>query len=209
MFVDAGAIVLAHDNVRGWIQSENLRLLGTDTTPRQKAFIDALLPPAVTYEQPVDLYLGSRRVRVQTFPGHTGGDSVVVIPDAKVVFTGDLFWHGMLPNLIDASTQPLIDTLDALARDDAGAAFVPGHGDVGNAQDVAEFRLYLATLRKLVSDARAQGKSGDALVDAVMPALSEKYDSWDYFKYLAGPNIRDMDAELSGRKRIPQAQPAR
>ena len=42
-----------------------------------------------------------------------------------------------------------------------------------------------------------------------MPALSDKYSRWDYFKYLARLNILETDAELSGKKRIPQAQPAK
>jgi glyoxylase-like metal-dependent hydrolase (beta-lactamase superfamily II) len=209
VFVDAGAIVLAHRNVRGWVHSENLRLLGSGIKPQQKTFIEALAPPTVTYDQSVDLYLGSRTIRVRSFPGHTGGDSVVLIPDAKVVFAGDLFWRNTLPNLIDASTQPWIDTLDTLAKDEPEAMFVPGHGDVGNAQDVMSFREYLATLRKLVSDAQAMRKSGEAVADAVMPALGDKYSHWDYFKYLARLNIMETDAELSGKKAIPQAQPAK
>jgi glyoxylase-like metal-dependent hydrolase (beta-lactamase superfamily II) len=209
VFADAGATVLAHRNVRGWVHSENLRMLGSDIKPQQKTFIEALVPPTVTYDQPVDLHLGSRAIRVRSFPGHTGGDSVVLIPDARVVFAGDLFWRNMLPNLIDASTQPWIDTLDTLAKDEPDATFVPGHGDVGNAQDVMAFREYLATLRKLVSDAQAMRKSGEALADAVMPALSDNYSRWGYFKYLARLNILETDAELSGKKRIPQAQPAK
>ena len=209
VFVDAGAIVLAHRNVRGWIHSENLRMFGTDIKLQQKAFIEALLPPTVTYDQSVDLYLGSREIRVRTFPGHPGGDSVVVIPDAKVVFAGDLFWRNTLPNLVDASTKPLIDTLDTLAKNEADATFVPGHGDVGTAQDVQAFRGYLVTLRTLVADAQAQGKTGDALAETVLPALTEKYGQWDFFKYLAKPNILETDAELSGKKRIPQAQPTK
>src|ERR1700682_1509976 len=54
--------------------------------PQQRAFIEALLPPTVTYDQSMDLYLGSREIHVRSFPGHTGGDSVVLIPDARVVF---------------------------------------------------------------------------------------------------------------------------
>src|SRR2546428_144443 len=91
---------------------------------------------------------------------------------------------------------------------DAGA-IVLAHRNVGNAQDVAAFREYLATLRKLVSDAQALRKSGEALADAVMPALSDKYNRWDFFKYLARPNNLETDAELSGKKRIPQAQPTK
>jgi cyclase len=209
VFVDAGATVLAHRNVRAWLHSEHLRGLNKDSKPQHRAFMEALLPPTVTYEQGVDLHLGSRRIRVQSLPGHTGGDSVVVIPDANVVFTGDLFWREMVPTLVDASTQPLIDTLDALAKNGSGATFVPGHGDVGNANDVLAFREYLVVLRKLVADAQAAGKSGEALVDVVMPGLSARYSRWNGFEYAARPNILETDAELRGKKRTPQADPAR
>ena len=55
VFVGAGATVLAHRNVRDWIHSENLRMFGNDIKPQHKRFIDALLPPAATYDQAVDL----------------------------------------------------------------------------------------------------------------------------------------------------------
>jgi cyclase len=204
VFIDAGAVALAHRHVRGWIHSENLKFFGKDIKPEQKAFIQSLAAPAIVYDQAVDLYLGSRAVQVRSFPGHTGGDSVVLIPDAKAAFGGDLFWRSTLPNMIDASTKPWIDTLTTLAKNEAGYSFVPGHGDVGTVQDVVAFRDYLTTLHKLVADAQAQGKSTDAVVEAVMPALTAKYGQWDFFKYLARPNILETDAELRGQKRIPR-----
>jgi cyclase len=204
IFVNAGAVAVAHQNVRGWTHSENVRLLGKDILPQQKTAIEAIPLPAVTYDRAIDLHLGSRTILVRSFPGHTGGDSVVLIPDAKVVFAGDLFWRDIVPNLVDASTGAWIDTLETLAKSEAGATFVSGHGDVGNAQDVGAFRDYLVTLRKLVSEARARGQSGEALADAVMPALASKYGNWEAFKYLAKSNLLETDAELSGKKRIPQ-----
>ena len=48
---------------------------------------------------------------MRSFPGHTGGDCVVVIEDANVVLCGDLFWRNTLLNLIDASTADWIATL--------------------------------------------------------------------------------------------------
>jgi hypothetical protein len=66
---------------------------------------------------------------------------------------------------------------------------------------------YLVTLQTLVSEARAQGKSGASLTQVVMPALTGRYGQWEAFKYLAEPNILQMDAELSGTKRLPQAKP--
>jgi glyoxylase-like metal-dependent hydrolase (beta-lactamase superfamily II) len=204
VFVEAGAAVVAHRNVRDWIHAENLRLLGDTPKPELKTFIESFVAPTVTYEQAITLYLGSREIQVRSFPGHTGGDSVVLIPDAKTVFAGDLFWRNTFPNTIDASTKAWIAALDTLAKNGIGYTFVPGHGDVGNAQDVTAFRDYLTTLQKLVADARASGKTGDALTEAVMPALAEKYGQWEYFKYLAPRNIVEADLEPSGKKRIPQ-----
>lgn len=209
VFVEVGAIVLAHRNVRGWIHDEHLRLLTKDNKPQHKAFMEALLPPTVTYDESVDLHLGTRTIRVRSLPGHTGGDSVVLIPDAKVVFAGDLLWSDMVPTLVDASTKPWIDTLESLAASEPGATFVPGHGEVGNVKDVSAFREYLVTLRKLVSDAQTAGTSGEALADAVMPKLSDRYRRWNGFEYAARTNILETDAELHGKKRIPKADPPR
>jgi glyoxylase-like metal-dependent hydrolase (beta-lactamase superfamily II) len=205
IFADAGAVVVAHRNVRGWIHTENLRLLGTFLTPELKALTEAVVAPIVVYDQGVDLHLGAREIQVRSFPGHTGGDSIAVIPDARIVFAGDLLWHGMLPNLVDASTQPWIETLDTLlAQSDPGYTFVPGHGDVGSQRDVAAFREYLMTVRTLVAAAKAQGKSGDALADALMPTLKERYGHWAFVEPLAKDNLLQTDAELSGKKRLPQ-----
>jgi cyclase len=209
MFVNAGAVVLAQRNVRSWIHTENLRLLGPHITPELKTLTEAAIPPMIVYDQGADLYLGSREVQLRSFPGHTGSDSIVLIPDSKIVFTGDLFWHHTLPNLSDASTQGWIDTLDRLlAKNEPGYTFVPGHGDVGSARDVAAFREYLMTLRKLVAEAEAQGKSGDALAETVMPTLRDRYGQWNFSEYLAKENLLQTDAELTGKKRIPQAQSA-
>lgn len=208
VFATTGALVLAHRNVRRWIHSEHLRLMNTDTKAEHRAFMEGLVPPTVTYDQRVDLHLGARMIQVQHVLGHTGGDSVVVIPDAKVVFAGDLFWRDIVPNLVDASTQPWIDTLDALVKTESGATFVPGHGDVGTAKDVAALRDYLVTLRRLVSEAQAR-TSGEALADAVLPGLRGQYGNWTAFASSARPNILQTDAELRGTKRIPQAEPGK
>jgi cyclase len=206
VFADAGAVVLAHRNVRGWIHSENLKFFGKEITPSQKSFVETLAAPSVGYDQGLDIYLGSREIRVRSFPGHTGGDSVVLIPDAKIAFGGDLFWRNTLPNMIDGSTKPWIDSVDAIAKEFPDYTIVPGHGDLAGATDFASFRDYLATLRKLVADGQAQGKSGTALVEAITLALADKYGQWDYFRYMVERNILEMDSELSGKKTVPQAQ---
>ena len=204
VFADIGARILAHRNVRTWIHPENLRMLGDNPKPELKKLIESFAAPTLSYTDAVDLYLGSRVVQVRSFPGHTGGDSVVIVPDAKAVFGGDLLWKNIIPNTIDGSTKAWMQTLDALATTYAGHTFVPGHGELSTAQDVIAFRDYFATLQKLVADARAAGKSSDAVTQAVMPALTGKFGTWELFGYLAPLNIAQAEAEQKGTKRVPR-----
>jgi glyoxylase-like metal-dependent hydrolase (beta-lactamase superfamily II) len=203
VFAAAGATVMAQRNVRTWERSENLKFFGAHPTAQQQQFVATLGLPSVTYGGDVTIWLGDRKVFVRTLEGHTGGDSTVVVPDAGVVFTGDLFWNHTLPNLIDANTREQIASNDTLIHDYPDAAFVPGHGEVGKAADVRAFRDYLVALRKAVADARQSGKSGEALVNAVLPQLEAKYGGWNWFKHFAPRNIGQTAAELDGTKHVP------
>src|SRR3984957_17439930 len=206
LFQQNGAIVFAQRNVRNWIHTENLKFFGKDIKPEQRKMVESLGAPDAVYENGVTLFLGTRRIDVRVFPGHTGGDSVVFISDANVVFTGDLFWRNTLPNLIDATTSAWIPSLNSITEAAPTATYVPGHGDVGNADDVKNFRDYLAFLRETIAPVIQQNKSGDDLVNAVLPAVTEKYGKWDFFKFFAKPDILHTAAELRGDKKIPQPE---
>jgi glyoxylase-like metal-dependent hydrolase (beta-lactamase superfamily II) len=203
VFAAAGAVVMAQENVRTWERTQNLKFFGADPTAQQKQFVATLGLPSVTYKDDITVWLGDRRIIVRTLEGHTGGDSTVIIPDAKVVFTGDLFWNHTLPNLIDANTREQIAGNDTYRHDYPDATFVPGHGDVGKAADVRAFRDYLTTLRKMVAGAQQSGKPGDALVSAVLPKLRDSYGDWGWFKHFAPRNIEQTAAELDGAKPVP------
>jgi len=207
VFAAAGATIVAHRNVRAWMRTENIKMLDPPVTPEKKARVQSLTLPTVVHDGHLDLYLGSRRIGVQYYPGHTGGDSVVSVPDARVVFCGDMLWKEHVPNLIDASTGPWIDSLDAMQRDYGPSVWVPGHGGVANAQDVLTFRKYLADLRAGVRREQAAGKSGDALVQALLPGLKSSYGNWGFFTDYAAAGVQQTEQELLGTKRLPNHQP--
>jgi glyoxylase-like metal-dependent hydrolase (beta-lactamase superfamily II) len=209
VFAGAGVAVLAQRNVRDWIHSENLHAVEVGyaaehqtVPPEVKAAITAFVAPTTIYDRGVDLRLGSRLVQVRHVLGHTGGDSIVLVPDANVVFAGDIVWRRNVPNLVDASTPAWIAALDNLIARHRGATFVPGHGGVATATDVVAFRDYLRTLRRLVSAARARKQPA---VDFALPRLKARYGPWDYFNEMAPANIGDVAAELAGTKRVPAA----
>jgi glyoxylase-like metal-dependent hydrolase (beta-lactamase superfamily II) len=208
VFAREGASIIAQRNVRSWINTENLKFFGKDPKPEQKAMVEHLMRPGLVYDTALDVFLGSRRISIRAFPGHTGGDSVVAVPDARVLFCGDLFWHRTLPNLIDATTGDWISTLEKIASANPGATFVPGHGDVGTASDVDAFRGYLSDLRGIVAGPVKAGKSGDDLVNAALPQLKDKYATWNFFDYFARTDILNVGAELRGDKKNPQPEDA-
>jgi glyoxylase-like metal-dependent hydrolase (beta-lactamase superfamily II) len=203
VFAAAGATILAHRNVRAWMRTENIKMLDPPVTPEKKARVASLTLPAVVYDSHIELYLGKRRIDVRYYPGHTGGDSVVSIPDAHVVFCGDLLWKEHVPNLIDASTQAWIESLDEMQKDYGQSTWVPGHGGVANGRDVLTFRKYLADLRAGIRREQAAGKSGEALVQALLPGLKSNYGKWGFFNDYAAADIEQTEQELKGTKRLP------
>jgi glyoxylase-like metal-dependent hydrolase (beta-lactamase superfamily II) len=206
---DAGAIIIAHRNVRGWLRTENVHLFGDRITPALRAEIAALPLPDVTTDADLTVWLGGRKVVVETVLGHTGGDLSVAVPDAKVLFTGDLLWRQIAPNLIDGSVKEwtATDARFAAMPNAAHTLFVPGHGDVADVKDVREFRGYLLDLRKLVAEGRKVGLEGDALAAAVMPKLRTLYPDWAISDRAAAAEVRYMADELAGTKRRPAPRP--
>ncbi len=206
VFREAGAVIIAHRNVHGWVRTENLHLLGGDAiSPKSRALVEGLALPDIGVDGNVTLWLGGRRVEVVTVRGHTGGDLVVALPDAKVLFCGDMVWRRTSPNVIDGNVADWIAAVTSFGAmpDAAVTRFVPGHGDVANAADVADFGAYLQLLATATAEARKSGLGDDALVARVLPRMKARYGDWAAFDYFAPKEIGFMNAELAGTKHVP------
>ena len=218
VFAQAGAVVLAQRNVRSWSRTEQMRIMLPPVTTAERVAIASVVPPELVYADGVEVYLGEKKVVLKVMPGHTGGDTVVIVPDAGVVFTGDLYWDHALPNLVDATTRDQIATLHTLAHDYPDARFVPGHGkfltgteldrwDMARAPDLEALAAYLTALRADVGAALKAGKLGQALQDEVLPKLRQDYGQWFAFDFFVVKNIAQTEAELTGRKDLPKPAP--
>ena len=204
---EAGAIIIAHRNVRGWVRTENIHLLGDRITPDQRALVEALALPDLVTDKDLTVWLGNRKIVVRTVLGHTGGDLVISVPDAKVLFCGDILWRRVSPNIIDGTVSQWIATAAAFQRlpDAKDMTFVPGHGDLARVADVADFQAYLTDLSSMTAEQRRAGLTGEALVNAVLPPFKARHGDWESVERSAPREIRFMDAELAGTKRMPIA----
>lgn len=124
-----------------------------------------LVHPTDTLRERAELDLGDRVVHlVHPGHGHTGHDVVVDVPDAGVVFAGDLVEHGAPPSVgRDAYPLEWPLALDRLLELDA-TVIVPGHGDPVDAEFVLRQRAELQTLGELVRGVR----SGELTVESAL-----------------------------------------
>lgn len=204
IFAAAGAQLIGQQRMRDWVQSENRKFLGSKASDADRERVQQLLPPQLGYDQTLQLWLGRRGVLLRAWPGHTGADTVVYVPDAGVMFGGDLFWSRAIPNLVDATVTQWTQSLERMAEEQ-GVRYrimVPGHGEVASEVELREFRDYLLDLRDAVVKLQRQGLTGDAMQDAALRELEPRYGSWRHQRLLR-PNVRDMADELSGSKRLP------
>jgi len=200
---EAGAVIVAHRNVRGWARTENMHLFGDRITPALKAQVEALALPDLVTDKDLTIWLGARRVDVRTVHGHTGGDLVISVPDAHVLFCGDMLWRKIPPNIIDGTVSQWIDTVNAFqALPDADQiTFIPGHGDIAKRADVADFSAYLTDLTTFTAEGRRAGLTGADLVGAVVPKLKARHPDWEALDRAAPREVPYMDAELAGTKK--------
>ncbi|REK68843.1 MBL fold metallo-hydrolase [Aeromicrobium endophyticum] len=120
--------------------------------------------PTVTYQDRLVLHSGTREVHVlhPGFAAHTPGDSVAFVPDAGVLFAGDLLFHGVTPLVFMGSLDGALRALDWMAEFDADVV-VPGHGGVLRRQDLdavlETHRRYYRFIQSTARDGLAAGLS--------------------------------------------------
>jgi glyoxylase-like metal-dependent hydrolase (beta-lactamase superfamily II) len=144
-----------------------------------------LSPPDVVYDGSCDLDLGGRVVQLRpTGQGHTKGDQVVTVPDAGVMFTGDLVETGQFsifpwfpPYDTDVSGVRWITVLQRLI-DEHPQVVVPGHGDIGGPQLLTDVRDYLAELRDETWRRRDSAMSEQTIAEEVRALMIKRYPGW-------------------------------
>ena len=140
----AGAVIIAHDNIRKRMTTEQVSIFMQDTTPPYAQ--DAL--PLVTFNDRMSLHMNGETATAYHVPsGHTDGDSIIHFPLSNVIHMGDMFFNGLYPYVdLDAggSLQGLVAASDlALSLADESTRIIPGHGPLGVTEDLKNYRDYL------------------------------------------------------------------
>lgn len=180
VFRKAGARVMAHPDTRtlaseggedalvaGWV-----RVVGLDA---MRGFEFANRP-----DRPVEggdtLRLGGRTIVVaHPGPAHTAGDLIVWLPEARVLFAGDILLEDAITMIVDGSTAALLAALERIERL-GPRTVVPGHGAIPAEPQrlVDSTRGYVTALRGDMKAAVEQAKPMQRTLAALPPADSTR-----------------------------------
>jgi len=150
---------------------------------------------------PMKVDLGGVTAVIESYPGHSGTDVVLRVPEQNVVYAGDLLFSNMYPVTFDtqATVSGWRQTLKTFASWNKDTLFVPGHGPICGQEGIALLR---ALFDDIEEQAQKMHKAGVPAAEAAdLYVVPEKYKnvaifSWDFS---IAPTITKLYAEWGAK----------
>jgi cyclase len=164
-FVEAGATVVAHDNVRKRVSTEQfIKPLNITVSPLPQSAL-----PAITFSKDMTFHLNGDEIFVFHIErAHSDGDTIVHFKKSNVIHMGDIYFNGTYP-FIDISAGGSINgMIEAVERTlllcDGNTKVIPGHGHLSNKAELEEYLKMLVAVRDRISREIQAGKTLDAVI---------------------------------------------
>lgn len=193
-----GSLVVAHDNVRVRMSTEQFSKFFERATP---ASATAALP-VVTFNDSISFFLNGDEIRgTHVRNAHTDGDVFIHFRKANVIHTGDLVFAGMYP-FIDIDSGGTVDGVIAavdrmLALADGETRIIPGHGEVTDRAGLVAYREMLQVTSGRVRELVQAGKSVEEVLAANPNADLDSKLAWAFITSERYARILYRDAAAS------------
>lgn len=204
----ARAEVIASDAARDMIVERGQQDMDSEIGRFPRLFravesIPGLTWPTITFPQQMSVWLGKREVRIMHLGrGHTAGDVVAYVPDANVVFSGDLVEYHSACYCGDAHLADWPATLDRLAALRANA-LVPGRGAALASPDKVQAgidgtRDFLSTLYGSAKDSVAKGLTLKEAFAVARKVMDPKFSDFAIYEHCLPFNVSRAYDEARG-----------
>jgi glyoxylase-like metal-dependent hydrolase (beta-lactamase superfamily II) len=170
------ATIIAHSSVRELLsqpQEQKAFAMKFDAYPKEAL-------PIITFDDSIFVHFNNEKIKVQYFPnGHTDSDSIVYFTESNVLHLGDHFFNGMFP-FIDlehgGSIQGLTKNIEKIISEyPEDAKIIPGHGLLGDMDDLVEYHTMLVETTKIVQN---HMDAGTPLEEIQNLGLPERWKKW-------------------------------
>jgi len=155
--------------------------------------------PSITVATELTVHTGGRRVEVRHpgHPAHTPGDLIAWLPDERVLFAGDLVFHGLTPLVLMGSIDGAMRALDWLAAFEP-EVLVPGHGPLLPAAELPDAFAKVERYLRLVAGTARDGKAaGIGPLEAAKGVDLGEFAGWADGERLVA-NLHRAYADLDG-----------
>jgi glyoxylase-like metal-dependent hydrolase (beta-lactamase superfamily II) len=165
--------------------------------------IPGLTWPTTTFSEAMTVYLGKRKVEIMHLGrAHTAGDAVVWVPDAEVMFTGDIVEYHSACYCGDGYFNDWADTLNNIAGFDP-VAIAPGRGDALIGREMVAKALdatadFVESTYRPVAKVAARGGSLKEAWDAVRAACDHKFKDYAIYEHCLPFNVARAYDEARG-----------
>jgi glyoxylase-like metal-dependent hydrolase (beta-lactamase superfamily II) len=188
-----GAEVLASDATRHLIAERGKEDMDSEIGRFPRLFrsvetIPGLTWPTMTFPDQASVWLGRREVRIiHAGRGHTAGDVIAIVPDAGVVFSGDLVEYKSACYCGDAHFIDWLATLDHLAELQA-TALVPGRGAALTTPETVKEGIgltadFVSTLYNSIQDSVTKGRSLKDAFDFARLTMDPKFKDFAIYEH--------------------------
>ncbi len=138
--------------------------------------------PNKSFDSRLDIYGSDAFLKIFTFgAGHTASDAILLLPEDKVAFIGDLGFFETHPYLGSSSPEKWVAILDDLAASKF-RVFIPGHGSVGTKADLLALKAYILTLQAMAAAVVARGGSEDEAAAQPVPEFAADWAGFGRFE---------------------------
>lgn len=153
-----------------------------------------LTEPGETFDGELELRVGDRLVRlIEVGPAHTRGDTLVLLPQDRVLYAGDILFHGGHPVVWAGPVSNWIAACDRVLAMDVDV-IVPGHGPLADKHAVRELRSYFEYVE---AEARKRYEAGMSPLEAARDMANDRYAAWSEAERMV-VNVEAVYRELRG-----------
>ena len=154
------------------LQAEGVTIVGSLGTRENMLRANQPGAPQVAYSGYSQLVLGGKEVQLREVRGHTRGDTVVLIPSARVAIAGDLVTTpDTIPTIVNygdgGSWTDLGRALDEVAKLDFDT-LIGGHGPVLTKADFLKYRDRIGAIRERVRALNRERRTQDEITQTLL-----------------------------------------
>lgn len=208
-YLFSGDIIVHEGTMKRLLEEDRLEVckaLVRLLDPHPESFMDNyfIRAPRFTYKDKMSIYIGDQIFELIHVTSHTQDETLVYLPQMKVLFTGDTVCTNGIPSLRESYPKEWLEALRLVEELDF-EVLVPGHGKIGNKDSVKHFRQDLGNLIEKAQELIDRGFSRDALIKEILyeDSVHAKYPI--QFKELFARNMKENKGRLydSLVKKIP------